>query len=87
MCERIGVTPSQGNKEVVKAMLKKASGIETLGRTTDDDSFTHNLRLARFITHSAMLLSSEFGIEVDMPNEFGSDKSLQDFFKMVYDNG
>jgi len=85
ICEKVGIPPTSTNKEVVKAMLKKAAKIETLGRMQTDDEFTHNIRLSRFITNSAMLLSSEFGIEIDLPWETGvEEQDMQNFLKSIY---
>jgi hypothetical protein len=85
VCHNIGVEPTQQNKETVKAMLKKAAGIDTLGRMTTDDDFTHNIRLSRFISNSAMLLSSEFAMEVDLPWETGiAEQDMMTFLKSIY---
>lgn len=85
VCERIGVVPTQTNKETIKKVLKKAAKIDTLGKMADDDEFTHNIRLSRFIENSARLLSTEFGIVIDFPWETDVDKQdMMTFLKSIY---
>jgi hypothetical protein len=85
VCEKVGLKPTQGNKEAIKAFLKKAADIDTLGRMDDDDDLTYNVRLSRFITHSAILLASELGMEIDLPGENNVEEDdMKNFLKAIY---
>lgn len=78
MCDAIGITPSRGNTEAVKAMLKRAFGIDSLASLDQTG-------LARFIHASVILLASEFAIVVDLPGEDNvDDQSMKDFLKAIY---
>jgi hypothetical protein len=78
ICEKIGVKPTQGNKEVVKAMLKKARGIDSLKDLDDAGK-------AYFIEKSAILLASEFAMVIDLPGEYGTEEmDMRNFLKHIY---
>ena len=84
-CEKIGLEPSRDNKEVIKAVLKKVTGIETLGRMQDDDDVTYNSRLTLFIERSAIFLASELGIVVDLPGEENVEEAdMRSFLRTIY---
>ena len=85
ICERVGLKPTPTNKNAVKAIFKAFAKIETLKKLDDDTDFSVNIRRAKFIFNTAMLLSLEANIEVDLPGEYDvSDSSMEDFLKMIY---
>jgi hypothetical protein len=76
--EEIGLRPTKGNKEVVKAMLKKAHGIDTLAGLSDAG-------WVYFIEQSAILLAGEFAIAIAFPGEERSTElDLKNFYKTIY---
>lgn len=86
ICEKVGVRPTRGNKNAIKAVFKAFAQIETLGKMDDDTDFSLNIRRAKFISNTAWLLSAEAAIEVDLPNEYDVENtSMEDFLKMIYD--
>jgi len=79
VCEKLGIKPTPCHKNAVKAMLKKARGVESLG---DLDSAGMSL----FIERSAMLLASEFAMVVDFPGEYGVEEmDMRNFLKLYLD--
>jgi hypothetical protein len=87
ICNKIGIRPTKGNKEAVKAVFKAFAKIDTLGEMEDDTEFSLNIRRMRFITNTAWLLSVEAGIEIDLPSEYNvSDKSMEEFIKLIYND-
>jgi len=80
ICIKIGITPTRAHKDAIKAMLKKARGVESLGGLD-------NSGLRFFIEQSAILLATEFAIVVDFPGEIGvEEQDMKNFFKTVYHN-
>ena len=78
VCEQIGVRPTRGNQDVVKALLKKASGIDSLASL---DKFG----LSKFITESVMFLAGELAIVVDLPGEYKvEEQDMKTFLKYIY---
>lgn len=72
--EEIGLRPTAANKEVVKAMLKKAHGIDTVAGLSDAG-------WVYFIEQSAILLAGEFAIAIAFP---GEERSSELDFKKLY---
>ena len=76
VCAKLGITPTRAHKDAIKAMLKKARGIDSLG-----DLDNSGLRL--FIEGSAILLASEFAIVVDFPGEENvEEQDMREFLKL-----
>lgn len=77
VCAKLGITPTRAHKDAIKAMLKKARGIDSLG-----DLDNSGLRL--FIEGSAILLASEFAIVVSFPGEEDNleEKDMREFLKL-----
>lgn len=78
ICSKIGVRPTKGNVEVVKALIKTRFNVDSL-----TDLNPHGMSL--LIEHTAIFFSSEFGIMLDLPGEIGSEeKDMKEFLKMAY---
>lgn len=76
--DALNLPPTRGNTEAIKAMLKRAHGIDSLASLDDRG-------LALFIQQSAILLAGEFAIVVDLPGEDNVDRqSMKDFLKAIY---
>jgi hypothetical protein len=78
ICEKIGVKPTEGNKAVIKALIKKRFEIDSL-------SALGTKGMSLILEHVVMFFSSEFGIELDLPGEDNSEEQgMKDFLKAVY---
>lgn len=85
VCQKIGVKPTQSNKEVVKEILKRVVGIDTLAVMKDDTEFSHNKRLRFFIEQSAIFLASELAVVIDFPGEENVEEmEMKQFLKSIY---
>ena len=87
MCGIIGVEDNRDNKEVIKALLKKVTGIDSLARQEADDDVMYNRRLSLFIERSAIFIAMEMGVAVDLPGEENVDEQdMKTFLKAIYDD-